>query len=950
MTSTIKPIDQASIHHLHSGQVVLDLQGCLKELLENAYDSGATQVDVRIRDHGLEGVEVSDNGSGIKEEDWAYIGLKHHTSKLPDLDALPLVQTFGFRGEALSALCALSESVIITTATKQTAPMGAIIKLSRDGAVLDSTGRVARPRGTTVAITGLFEPLPVRRKEFERTAKREYTKALSLLTAYALVPSAASTRLKVEHLQAGKANKRNTVLITDGRGYLRSAVTSVWGPKALEGVMDVQLDIDVEVDRVMAKREGLGESTQSVRVAGLVSTAQWGKGRSSPDRQYFYVNGRPCDLPKVARAINEVYRSFNTHQLPVVVLDFIIPRTSVDVNVSPDKRIIFLHSEGQLIESLRTALEEFWQPSRSSYAVSGASHSVKAIKQSLLVTTAKQASDLETDVEVGSEDDLNEDDDGVDSAVLVQETNTKTHGVSVSPEPGQSSRAPSAQQIVLDEEEDGESELSQPPTPAKRTSPQSSGASPPSKRVVRTLQTSQAVWSPDRKSKRVQAFAGPGPQTTSSRAKLRQKLAGYASQGTAVPVDDLESDDEVVQVQASQSETPGDQEDGHASDDEPMFVVSAGSHGADQNRQMLHSLDNGLSRTGRHISGPIFADEGNDDTATESGQEDLPEPAPIPASSELGSDEGPRTVRAPLRSSSSGFRSEISSSAISGEVSHTFKLSRLRARYVARRKRLSQTSSSTDAFTTLRNGSISSAAGFQNRDAASAEAALNRVISKVDFDQMEVLGQFNKGFIIARLRVRPGESTSSDDLFIVDQHASDEKFNFETLQRTTVIKAQTLIKPRPVQLTAGDEITAIENLEVLRSNGFEVKVNDDALPGRGERVLLTAMPVSKETTFDIKDLEQLLHLLSEGAGPSARCTKARAMFAMRACRKSVMIGKALNKPQMTQLLRNMGTIDQPWNCPHGRPTMRHMVKVEPTKSSKDEARIDWASWSAARVG
>ena len=66
-------------------------------------------------------------------------------------------------------------------------------------------------RGTTVAITGLFTPLPVRRKEFERTAKREYTKALSLLTAYALVPSAVSAgdrlgvRLKVEHLQAGKA-------------------------------------------------------------------------------------------------------------------------------------------------------------------------------------------------------------------------------------------------------------------------------------------------------------------------------------------------------------------------------------------------------------------------------------------------------------------------------------------------------------------------------------------------------------------------------------------------------------------------------------------------------------------------------------------------------------------------------------------------------------------------
>ena len=103
------------------------------------------------------------------------------------------------------------------------------------------------------------------------------------------------------------------MLITDGRGSLRSAVTSVWGPKALEGVLDVQLDIEVEIDKVMAKREGLAEryalyrrrlialrgSTQSVTVSGLLSSAQWGQGRSSPDRQYFYVNGRPCDLPKV---------------------------------------------------------------------------------------------------------------------------------------------------------------------------------------------------------------------------------------------------------------------------------------------------------------------------------------------------------------------------------------------------------------------------------------------------------------------------------------------------------------------------------------------------------------------------------------------------------------------------------------------------------------------------
>lgn len=113
----------------------------------------------------------------------------------------------------------------VVTATKETAPLGAIIKLGKDGTILDSTGKVARPvsqlirssiaadrqRGTTITLTGLFTPLPVRRKEFERTAKREYTKALTTLMSYALVPASVSkedgregVRLKVEAISAGK--------------------------------------------------------------------------------------------------------------------------------------------------------------------------------------------------------------------------------------------------------------------------------------------------------------------------------------------------------------------------------------------------------------------------------------------------------------------------------------------------------------------------------------------------------------------------------------------------------------------------------------------------------------------------------------------------------------------------------------------------------------------------
>lgn len=96
-------------------------------------------------------------------------------------------------------------------------------------------------------------------------------------------------------------------------------------------------------------------STQEVRVSGLISSGAWGQGRSSADRQFVYINGRPCALPKVLKVVNEVYKSFNTNQVPLAILDFTIPRESVDINVSPDKRTIFVHSEANLIDALRVS-------------------------------------------------------------------------------------------------------------------------------------------------------------------------------------------------------------------------------------------------------------------------------------------------------------------------------------------------------------------------------------------------------------------------------------------------------------------------------------------------------------------------------------------------------------------------------------------------------------------
>ena len=117
MAATIKPIEAKSVHQIQSGQVIVDLCSVIKELVENALDAAATSIEVRFRNNGLDAIEVQDNGSGIAEANYESVGLKHHTSKLYSYAELSKLNTFGFRGEALSSLCALSTLSIVVLST-----------------------------------------------------------------------------------------------------------------------------------------------------------------------------------------------------------------------------------------------------------------------------------------------------------------------------------------------------------------------------------------------------------------------------------------------------------------------------------------------------------------------------------------------------------------------------------------------------------------------------------------------------------------------------------------------------------------------------------------------------------------------------------------------------------------------------------------------------------------
>jgi DNA mismatch repair ATPase MutL len=196
------------------------------------------------------------------------------------------------------------------------------------------------------------------------------------------------------------------------------------------------------------------------------------------------------------------------------------------------------------------------------------------------------------------------------------------------------------------------------------------------------------------------------------------------------------------------------------------------------------------------------------------------------------------------------------------------------------------------------------------------EAVMQRVVTKQDFAAMEIVGQFNLGFILTK---------RNQDLYIIDQHATDEKYRFEQLQLTTTMKTQPLLRPLPLELPVETELVILDNLDCFKANGFAFQVLSESM---SPRLLLLTLPFSKNTTFGTDDILQLSDILAQTPGVRARLPKIEKMFASRACRSAVMIGDALSHAQMKKIVHHMSSMEHPWSCPHGRPTMRHVINLE----------------------
>nr|POE52484.1 dna mismatch repair protein pms1 [Quercus suber] len=158
-------------------------------------------------------------------------------------------------------------------------------------------------------------------------------------------------------------------------------------------------------------------------------------------------------------------------------------------------------------------------------------------------------------------------------------------------------------------------------------------------------------------------------------------------------------------------------------------------------------------------------------------------------------------------------------------------------------------------------------------------------------------------------------------------------------------------RPLRLELSTEEEVVASMHIDVIRKNGFTLEEDPHAPPG--QHFLLKAVPFSKNITFGVEDVKDLISTLADSEGECSMIgsykmdtfdsvcpSRVRAMLASRACRSSIMIGDALDRNEMQKILKHLADLKSPWNCPHGRPTMRHLTDLTSIHKRSEGKNVD----------
>ncbi len=323
--SNVRLLDTNTVNKIAAGEVVERPASCVKELIENAIDAGATNIEIEIINGGKTLMRVTDNGSGMNKDDALLAIRRHATSKLSNVKDLLSISTLGFRGEALPTIAAVSRFTIQTRQSDN--ELGTLIKIE-GGKIIDNHETGCKI-GTTVIVEDLFFNTPARLK-FLKTTHTEANK----IHDYVIKLAMSHPEITFKLISGGKS-----ALVTPGNGNLRDVLTSVHGTEIFNSLIDVRLVIE------------------DLNLSGFISKPNF--LRSHRSWQTFIINGRVVNNRTISKAIEESYKALiPKSSYPLAVLKIEVPQNSIDVNVHPQKTEIKFEDENKIFKAVHNAIRD----------------------------------------------------------------------------------------------------------------------------------------------------------------------------------------------------------------------------------------------------------------------------------------------------------------------------------------------------------------------------------------------------------------------------------------------------------------------------------------------------------------------------------------------------------------------------------------------------------------
>lgn len=324
MSDIIHLLPDSIANQIAAGEVIQRPASVVKELVENAIDAGATQIQILIKDAGKTLVQVIDNGKGMSETDARMAFERHATSKISKADDLFSLHTMGFRGEALASIAAVAQVELRTR--QKGADLGTRLEIF--GSQLQHIEEDACPEGSIFSVKNLFYNVPARRK-FLKTNDTEFRNIITEFERIVLVNPSVSMSLY----------HNDTEILNLPESGLRQRIVNVYGKNLNQKLLSVEAESSL------------------VSINGFVGKPETAKKRGA--LQYFFVNGRFMKHPYFHKAVMQAYdQLIPAGEMPSYFIYFNLDPSTIDVNIHPTKTEIKFENEQPIWQILLAAVRE----------------------------------------------------------------------------------------------------------------------------------------------------------------------------------------------------------------------------------------------------------------------------------------------------------------------------------------------------------------------------------------------------------------------------------------------------------------------------------------------------------------------------------------------------------------------------------------------------------------